>query len=50
MTRYLLRSGKYADIESHPNHLDVVTFRNQRGEVIYALLSEHAERDLLNLQ
>ena len=50
MTRYLLRSGMYADIEAHPNHLDVVTFRNQRGEVIYALLSEHAERDLLNLQ
>ena len=50
MARYLLRSGKYVDIESHPNHLDVVTFRNQSGEVIYALLSEDAERDLLNLQ
>ena len=42
MTRYLLRSGKYADIE--------VTFKNQSVEVIYALLSEDAERDLLNLQ
>ena len=50
MTRYLLRSGKYADIEAHPNHLDVVTFKNQSGDVIYALLSEDAERDLLNLQ
>ena len=50
MARYLLRSGKYADIKAHPNHLDVVTFTNQSGEVIYALLSEHAERDLLNLQ
>ena len=50
MARYLLRSGKYADIEVHPNHLDVVTFRNQSGDVIYALLSEGAERDLLNLQ
>ena len=50
MARYLLRSGKYADIESHPNHLDVVTYRNQRGDVIYALLSEDAERDLLNSQ
>jgi hypothetical protein len=35
---------------AHPNHLDVVTFRNQRGDVIYALLSEDAERDLLNSQ
>ena len=50
MTRYLLRSGKYVDIEAHPNHLDVATFRNQTGEVIYALLSENAERELLNLQ
>jgi hypothetical protein len=50
MARYLLRSGKYADIEAHPNHFDVVTFRNQSGDVIYALLSEDAERDLLNLQ
>ena len=41
---------KYVDIEAHPNHLDMVTFRNQGGEVIYALLSEDAERDLLNLQ
>ena len=50
MTRFLLRSGKFVDIDSHPNHLDVVTFRNQSGEFIYALLSEDAERDLLSLQ
>ena len=50
MARYLLRSGKYADVDAHPNHLDVVTFRNQSGEFIYALLSEDAERDLLSLQ
>ena len=50
MARYLLRSGKYADVDAHPNHLDVVTFRNQNGEFIYALLSEDAERDLLSLQ
>ena len=50
MARYLLRSGKYADIDAHPNHLDVVSFKNQSGDVIYALLSENAERDLLNLQ
>ena len=50
MARYLLRSGKYADVDAHPNHLDVVTFRNQSGECIYALLSEDAERNLLSLQ
>ena len=50
MARYLLRSGKYTDIDTHPNHLDVMTFRNQSGEFIYALLSEDAERDLLSLQ
>ena len=50
MDRYLLRSGKYADVDAHPNHLDVVTFRNQSGEFIYALLSEDAERNLLSLQ
>ena len=50
MARYLLRSGKYADVDAHPNRLDVVTFRNQSGEFIYALLSEDAERDLLSLQ
>ena len=50
MARYLLRSGKYADVDAHPNHLDVVTFRNQSGEFVYALLSEDAERDLLSLQ
>ena len=50
MARYLLRSGKYADFDAHPNHLDVVTFRNQSGEFIYALLSDDAERDLLSLQ
>ena len=50
MARYLLRSGKYADIDAGPNHLDVVTFRNQSGEFIYALLSEDAERDLLSLR
>jgi hypothetical protein len=50
MARYLLRSGKYADVDAHPSHLDVVTFRNQSGEFIYALLSEDAERDLLRLQ
>ena len=50
MARYLLRSGKYADVDAHPSHLDVVTFRNQSGEFIYALLSEDAERDLLSLQ
>ena len=50
MARYLLRSGKYADIDVHPNQLDVVTFRNQSGEFIYALLSEDAERDLLSLR
>ena len=50
MARYLLRSGKYADVDAHPNHLDVVTFRNQSGEFIYALLSEDAERDLLSLR
>ena len=50
MARYLLRSGKYTDVDAHPNHLDVVTFRNQSGEFIYALLSEDAERDLLSLQ
>ena len=50
MARYLLRNGKYADVDAHPNHLDVVTFRNQSGEFIYALLSEDAERDLLSLQ
>ena len=50
MARYLLRSGKYADVDAHPNHLDVVTFRDQSGEFIYALLSEDAERDLLSLR
>ena len=50
MARYLLRSGKYADVDAHPSHLDVVTFRNQSGEFIYALLSEDAERDLLSLR
>ena len=50
MARYLLRSGKYTDVDAHPNHLDVVTFRNQSGEFIYALLSEDAERNLLSLQ
>ena len=50
MARYLLRSGKYADVDARPNHLDVVIFRNQSGEFIYALLSEDAERDLLSLQ
>ena len=50
MDRYLLRSGKYADVDAHPSHLDVMTFRNQRGEFIHALLSEGAERDLLNSQ
>ena len=50
MARYLLRSGKYADVDAHPNHLDVVTFRNQSGEFIYALLSEDAERYLLSMQ
>ena len=50
MARYLLRSGKYADIEAPSHHLEVVTFRNQRVDVIYALLSEDAERDLLNSQ
>ena len=50
MARYLLRSGKYADVDAHPNHLDVVTFRNQSGEFIYALLSEDAERDLLSMR
>ena len=48
MTRFLLRSGKFVDIDSHPSHLDVVSFRNRRGEFIYALLSEEAEQDLLN--
>ena len=50
MARYLLRSGKYADVDARPNHLDVVTFRSQSGEFIYALLSDDAERDLLSLQ
>ena len=50
MARYLLRSGKYADVDVHPNHLDVVTFRSQSGEFIYALLSEDAERDLLSMR
>jgi hypothetical protein len=50
MARYLLRSGKYADVDARPNHLDVVAFRNQSGEFIYALLSDDAERDLLSLQ
>ena len=50
MVRYLLRSGKYVDIEAQPNDLDVSTFRDQSGDVIYALLSEDAEQDLLNLQ
>ena len=50
MARYLLRSGKYADVDARPNHLDVVTFRNQSGEFVYALLSEDAERDLLSLR
>ena len=50
MARYLLRSGKYADVDAHPNHLDVVTFRNQSGEFIYALLSGDAERNLLRLR
>ena len=50
MARFLLRSGKYADFDAHPNHLDVVTYKNQNGEFIYALLSEDAERDLLSLQ
>ena len=50
MARYLLRSGKFADVDAHPNNLDVVTFRSQSGEFIYALLSDDAERDLLSLQ
>ena len=50
MARYLLRSGKYADVDIHPSRLDVVTFRNQSGEFIYVLLSEDAERDLLSLR
>ena len=50
MARYLLRSGKYADVDAHPNRLDVVTFRNKSGEFVYALLSDDAERDLLSLQ
>ena len=48
MSRYLLRSGKYVEIDSLPNHLDVVTFRNRKGEFIHALLSDEAEQDLLN--
>ena len=48
MARFLLRSGKFVGMESHPNHLDVVSFRNRRGEFIYALLSDEAEQDLLN--
>ena len=50
MARYLLRSGKYADVDARPNHLDVMAFRNQSGEFVYALLSDDAERDLLSLQ
>ena len=50
MAFYLLRSGKYPEIDVHPNQLDVVTFRNQSREFIYALLSEDAERDLLSLR
>ena len=48
MTRFLLRSGKFVDVDNHPNHLDVVSFRNRRGKFIYALLSDEAEQDLLN--
>lgn len=48
VTRFLLRSGKYVDVDSHPNHLDVLSFRNRRGDFVYALLSDEAEQDLLN--
>ena len=48
MARYLLRNGKYIDIESTPNHLDVVKFINPDGDKIYALLSDMAEQDLFD--
>ena len=44
----MLRSGKYVDVDSQPNHLDVVIFKNRRGDFVYALLSDEAEQDLLN--
>ena len=44
----MLRSGKYVDVDSHPNHLDAVSFRSRRGYFVYALLSDEAEQDLLN--
>ena len=48
MARYLLRNGKYIDIESTPNHLDVVKFINPDGDKIYALLSDMAEQALFD--
>lgn len=48
MTHYLLRSCKYVEIDSHPDYLDMLSFKNRRGEFIFALLSDEAEQDLLN--
>jgi hypothetical protein len=33
MTRFLLRSGKFVDVDNHPNHLDVVSLGIEEGNL-----------------
>ena len=47
MARYLLRNGSLISIEVEPKLLDVLTYTNFSGELVYAILSEQAEYALL---
>ena len=47
MARYLLRNGSLISIEVEPGLLDILIYRDFRGEFVYATLSEQAEFALL---
>ena len=49
MTRFLLRDGNKITADRSSNGLDVFSYLDEEGNVIHALLTVSAERELLRL-
>ena len=48
MARFLLRDGKKISASIDPRTLDAYSYKDKQGNVVNALLSARAERQLLN--
>ena len=48
MARFLLRDGNKISASIDPRTLDVYSYKDKQGNVVYAMISARAERQLLS--